>query len=262
MKQIAALIVLTMLAIAPFQTAIAGEPVIYKDGDIELEGYWVASACADKPSLAPTVLVIHQWKGLGDNEKMRADMLSKQCYNAFAVDMYGKDVRPADNDAAGKEAGIYKNDPALARRRITAALDYVRSRPDVDKTRIAAIGYCFGGTMALELARSGADVKSVISFHGGLATKAPAEPGVIKASVQVHHGAVDPFVPPEEVEGFIAEMNNANADWALTQYAHAVHAFTHKDAGNDPSKGMAYDAKADKRSWDAALDFLKDAFNG
>jgi dienelactone hydrolase len=238
--------------------AKAGETVIYHDGDVELEGYWVPSQCGATEK-APAVLVIHQWRGLTGNEKYRADLLAKQCYNAFAVDMYGKGIRPDNNEDAGKQAAIYKNDSALARKRITAALDFVKKQPGVDADKIAAIGYCFGGTMALELARSGAEVKGVVSFHGGLSTPSPlTEPGIIKASVQIHHGADDTFVPPAEVKKFEEEMNTANADWSLTSYAHAVHSFTQKEAGNDPSKGMAYNEKADARSWAAASDFLSE----
>ena len=239
--------------------AKAGEAVLYHDGNTELEGYWAKAQCG--AGNAPTVLVIHQWKGITDNEKMRADMLAKQCYNAFAIDMYGKGIRPTNNEDAGKQATIYKSDSALARQRINAALDFAKKQPGVDTSKIAAIGYCFGGTMALVLARSGADVKGVVSFHGGLGTPAPlTEPGIIKASVQVHHGAADPMVPPTEVKAFEDEMNKANADWALTSYAHAVHSFTQKEAGDDPSKGMAYNEKADIRSWTAANAFLKEMF--
>ena len=210
---------------------------------------------------APVVLVVHQWKGLGEHEKSRAEQIAAQCYNAFAVDMYGKGVRPATSDAAGAEAGKYKNNPALARQRLKAALDWVRKRDDVDVAHIAAMGYCFGGTMVLELARGGEDIDAVISFHGGLASPAPiTKPGILKAAVQVHHGASDPFVPQEEVQGFITEMKTAKADWHLTQYADAVHAFTHADAGSDPSGGVAYNAKADKRSWAATTDFLTEIF--
>ena len=127
--------------------------------------------------------------------------------------------------------------------------------------KLAAIGYCFGGTMVLELARSGADLAGVVSFHGGLSTDNPVkEPGIIDASVQVHHGADDPHVPREELDAFITEMDHAGADWVLTQYADAVHAFTQKSAGDDPAKGAAYNAKADKRSWAAMLDFLDGVF--
>lgn len=262
MKPFVILCALSLFFAFPFNSAHAGETMIYKDGDVELEGYWQPSACtAEQHYSAPTVLIIHQWMGLTDNEKMRAEMLSKNCYNAFAVDMYGKGIRPANTDEAGKQATLYKTDSALGRQRITAALEFVKTLPNVDANKIAVMGYCFGGTMALELARSGADVKGAISFHGALATPAPVTtPGTIKAALQIHHGADDPLVPQTEVQAFTKEMNAANADWSLTQYAHAVHAFTQKEAGNDPSKGVAYNEKADKRSWAAALDFLKEIF--
>jgi len=258
MKKLIYFIAATAFLVFPPE-AKAGETINYKDGDVELEGYWAKSECGD--AAAPTVLVIHQWKGLTDNEKMRADLLAKECYNAFAVDMYGKGIRPDNNDDAGKQATIYKSDSPLARKRITAALDYAKQQAGVDTSKIAAIGYCFGGTMALELARSGADVKGVVSFHGDLSTPAQAtEAGVIKASVQVHHGAADPMVPPAEVKAFEDEMNTANADWVLTSYAHAVHSFTQKEAGDDVTKGAAYNEKADIRSWASAKAFLAEIF--
>jgi dienelactone hydrolase len=243
---------ITLLFATP---AWAGETVQYRDGDLVLEGYFAPSQCGE--GKAPVVLIVHQWMGLGDYEKSRADMLAEKCYNAFAVDMYGQGVRPTTKAAAGAQSSIYKNSPAMARGRMNAALDYVRRRTDVDPTRVAAIGYCFGGTMALELARSGAPLDAAISFHGGLSSKAPVtQPGAIKAAIQVHHGADDPHVPAAEVEGFIKEMNTAEADWVFTSYADAVHAFTEKEAGNNPASGAAYNAKADRRSWAATLDFL------
>lgn len=238
--------------------AFAGETLIYKDGDVTLEGYL---ARPDGVAVnAPTVLVVHQWKGPGAYERSRADMLAALGYNAFVIDMYGQGIRPQTPDTAGAEAGKYKGDPVLARKRLNAALDFIKTQKGIDGSRIAIIGYCFGGTMALELARSGADVLAAVSFHGGLASKAPVDkPGVIKASIQIHHGAADPYVPHEEVHGFTHEMTAAKADWTLTMYSDAVHSFTEKEAGNDPSKGAAYNEKADQRSWEATLDFLKAA---
>lgn len=242
--------------------AHAGQDITYYDGDTTLEGYWAPSVCPqtkDDPENTPVIMIIHQWKGLGDYEKIRADMLADQCYNAFAIDMYGKGVRPKTREDAAKQAGIYKNDPALARHRAQIALDYVRQHHK--DAPVAVMGYCFGGTMALELARSGADLAGVVSFHGGLATKAPVtEKGIIKAPIEIHHGAADPHVTQQEVTDFMAEMDQAGADWQLTQYAGAVHAFTEKEAGNDPSTGAAYNEKADKRSWAATLNFLKEIF--
>ncbi len=234
--------------------AMAGETVTYKDGDTTMEGYL---ARADKPG-APVVLVFHQWMGLTDHEKQRADMLAAAGYNAIAVDMYGQGVKPKDQSEAGTLATKYKSDVKLAHRRIQAAVDYAKLLEGVDTARIAAIGFCFGGTMALELARMGLDdVKSVVSFHGALATPAPVTtPGAVKAAISIQHGAADPMVPPAEVKAFTEEMNAAKADWFFTEYAYAVHAFTQVDAGNDPAKGVAYNEKADKRSWAAMLAFF------
>ncbi len=238
--------------------AFAGETLLYKDGDTTLEGYMVRPDGVT--GNAPTILVVHQWKGAGEYERSRADMLAAQGYNAFVIDMYGQGIRPQTPETAGAEAGKYKGDPVLARQRLNAALDFIKTQKGVDTSKIAIIGYCFGGTMALELARSGAEILAAVSFHGGLGSKAPvSKPGVIKASIQIHHGAVDPHVPHEEVHGFTQEMAAAKADWALTMYGDAVHAFTEKEAGNDPSKGAAYNEKADLRSWDATLDFLRAA---
>ena len=234
---------------------MAGQTVTYKDGDTVLEGYLAKAA---KPN-APIVIIFHQWMGLTDYEKGRADQLAAAGYNAFAADVYGQGIHPKNTDEAGKLATKYKSDAKLARQRVNAALAYAKTIPGADTSKIAAWGYCFGGTMALELARSGADIKSVTSFHGGLSTPDPVKtPGVIKASILIQHGAADPHESADEVKGFKDEMNAAKADWVFTEYSYAVHAFTQKDAGDDPSKGAAYNEKADKRSFQAAMDFLKE----
>ncbi|MAQ71344.1 MAG: dienelactone hydrolase [Alphaproteobacteria bacterium] len=233
-----------------------GKTVTYMDGETALEGYWSTSTCEVKN--APIVLIVHQWKGLGEYEKSRADMLADKCYNAFAIDMYGKDIRPETMEEASKESSKYKNDLDLADRRLAAARGFALSQDNVSKNEMAVIGYCFGGSMALQMARSGADIDGAVSFHGNLASSRPVmKKDVIKSSIQVHHGADDPHVSQNEVDGFINEMNAADADWMLSQYANAVHSFTEKEAGNDPAKGSAYNEKADKRSWEATLSFLE-----
>lgn len=248
------IILLATICILGSTTTAHAETVTYQDGDTTLEGYWVPSACENAES-APVVMIAHQWMGLTDYEKMRADMLSKECYNAFAIDVYGQGVRAADTEEAAKLATQYKSAPTLARRRVGAALDYVYGRSE--NAAVAIIGYCFGGTMALELARSGAPIDAAVSFHGGLGSQEPVmEAGVIQSALQIHHGAVDPLVPKEEVSAFKNEMNAAHVDWMFIVYADAVHAFTQKDAGNDPSTGVAYNEKADQRSWSATLNFL------
>lgn len=232
--------------------ALAGEAFLYKDGDVQLEGYMARAPQAG----APVVLIIHQWKGLGEYEKSRADMLAEQGYNAFAIDMYGQGIRPQSREEAAAQSSLYKNDPALARQRVNAALQQIRSMSSIGP-QIAIIGYCFGGTMALEAARAGEELAAVISFHGGLATKAPAAQNDIKAAIMVHHGADDPHVPLAEVVAFEHEMANAAARMTFYAYPGAVHSFTEKAAGNDPAKGAAYHEEADILSWQRSLSFLE-----
>lgn len=251
----AALLAMTLPMAAP-ALAATGAPIAYFDGETELEGFWVDSSCEAKEN-TPLMLVIHQWKGITDHEKETATKLSALCNNVLVVDMYGKGVRPDTNEAAGAEATKYKSDAALAHGRLKAALDFAQSKAPSDK--VAVMGYCFGGTMALEAARMGADIDGAISFHGGLSTPAPVrDTGVIKASIQVHHGDIDPMVPDTEVAAFQKEMRDAGADLMFTRYAGAVHSFTHKDAGDDISSGVAYNEKADQRSWQATVDFLNE----
>lgn len=248
--------VLSVMALCLFSLpAVAGEPLLYKDGDVTLEGYM---ARADKVG-APVVLIVHQWKGLGEYEKRRADMLAKEGYNAFAIDMYGQGIRPQKPEEAGALAGSYKNDPVLARKRLHAALETVRKMSSVGP-QIAILGYCFGGTMALEAGRAGEELAAIISFHGGLGTKAPAAENAIKGPIMVHHGADDPHVPPAEVVGFEQEMANAHAMMTFYAYPGAVHSFTEREAGNDPTKGAAYNEDADVLSWQRSLAFLEKSF--
>jgi dienelactone hydrolase len=250
------------LAAALISSAHAGlveKPVIYQQGGTTLEGFHVYDDTLT--GKRPAILVIHQWTGLGDYEKRRSRMLAGMGYNVFAADIYGQGIRPQPPEA-GKEAGKYKGDRTLYRARIMAALELLKADAHTDPGKIAAIGYCFGGTGVLELARSGNTIAGVVSFHGGLDT-APgmaAEAGKIPAKLLILHGADDPFVPTEQVLGLQKEMTAAKADWQLVQYSGAVHSFTHKEAGDDNSKGAAYNASADHRSWVAMQAFFTELF--
>ena len=247
-----------LLALATAARAeIVSKPIEYKEGSTTLEGLWVHDDAAQ--GKRPSVLVVHQWKGLGDYEKKRAEMLAKLGYNVFAVDIYGKGIRPSNPKDAAAEAGKYKSDRALLRARVNAGLEQLKKLGPTDPKRIAAIGYCFGGTTALELARSGADIAGVVSFHGGLGAAPPGKP--LKAKVLALHGADDPFVPPDEVKAFEDEMRKASVDWQLVAYGNSVHSFTDWGAGNDNSKGAAYNEKADKRSWEAMKQFFGEIFH-
>jgi dienelactone hydrolase len=258
MKLVIALLALVLCGTA--QAKIVTKAVEYKDKDAVLEGY-LAYDDARKGKL-PGVLIVHEWTGIGDYVKERARMLAKLGYVAFAEDIYGKGIRPETPKEAGAEAGKYKNDRPLLRERALAGLEQLKKQPKVDTSRLAAIGYCFGGTAALELARAGADLKGVAVFHAGLSTPMPAEPGKVKAKIAAYQGADDPNVPRAEVEGFEDEMRKAKADWTLTQYANTVHAFTnHYMTGAHAFPGSAeYNPVSDRRSWAALQDNFREWF--
>lgn len=206
----------------------------------------------------PAVLVTHDWLGLTDKTKAIVERLAELGYVAMAVDVYGKGVRPSSPDEAGKIAGSYKKDRQALRARMQQGLKVLRDQPGVDKTRIAVTGYCFGGTAALELARTGAEIKAVVSFHGGLDSPKPEDGQRIKAKVLALHGADDPFVSAGDLAAFENEMRAAHVDWQLVKFGGAVHSFTDKSAGGDNSKGAAYNAEADRRSWQLMQEFLKE----
>jgi dienelactone hydrolase len=249
-----AAIVLTGYAVAE----IKSETVLYRQGDIELEGYLAYNPSLKTPR--PGVLVVHEWYGLGPYAKKRADQLAELGYIAFAVDIYGKGVRPQNSEEAGKEAGKYRADRQLLRARINAGLETLKKQKGVDPLKIAAIGYCFGGGTVLELARSGADIRGVVSFHGSLDTPNPDDAKRIKAKVLVLHGGADPYVTAAHVAAFQDEMTKAYVDWQIISYGGAVHSFTNPEAGSDPSKGAAYHASADRRSWEAMKQFFGEIF--
>ena len=219
-------------------------------------------ALSPEPPRRPGVLVVHDWTGPGEYTRMRARKLAELGYIAFAADIYGKGIRPATPQKAGAQAGIYKKDPQLMRQRVQAGLDVLRAQPRCDPKRVAAIGYCFGGTCVLELARNGADVVGVVSFHGGLSTKTPDDAKNIRGKVLVLHGGDDPFVTPQEVAAFEDEMRAAGVDWQVVVYGGAVHSFSNPSSGNDKSRGAAYNAAADQRSWEAMKAFFKEVFQG
>jgi dienelactone hydrolase len=240
------------------RSEIVSKPVEYRQGDAVLEGVSVYDDAIQ--GKRPAVLVVHQWKGLSDYEKKRAEMLASLGYNVLAADIYGKGIRPQTPQAAAAEAGKYRNNRALLRARVRAGLDVLASHELTDPRRIVAIGYCFGGTTVLELARSGAEIAGVVSFHGGLSSPTPGDAKNIKAKVLALHGADDPNVPVKEVAAFEDEMRQGGVDWQLIAYGGAVHSFTDWSAGNDNSKGVAYNERADQRSWEAMKQFFAELF--
>jgi dienelactone hydrolase len=253
------LLILAALSTAATASAkIKTEAVQYKEGETVLEGYLAYDDALS--GNRPAVLVVHEWWGLNDYPKHRAEQLAQLGYVAFACDIYGKGVVATSPDSARAYAGKFWADRALLRRRAQAGLDVLLKQKNVDSKRVAAIGYCFGGLTVLELARSGANVAGVVSFHGVLNTPNAEDAKNIKGKVLVLHGGDDPNVPPEQVQGFMKEMRDAGVDWQFVAYGGAVHAFTNPAAGNDPSKGAAYNASADKRSWEAMQAFFKEIF--
>jgi dienelactone hydrolase len=209
----------------------------------------------------PGILVIHEWKGISDHVRQSGRKLAELGYVAFVADIYGVGIRPETNAEAGKLAGSYKSDRAKFRKKVLAGLKQLTDFAGVDSDKIAAIGYCFGGTAVLELARSGAKIAGVVSFHGGLDSPKPEDGKNIKAKVLVLHGAVDPHAPEAEISAFQKEMIDSGVDWQMIYYGNAVHGFTSKASGNDPSKGVAYNEAAARRSWQAMLFFFKELFN-
>ena len=229
--------------------------VPYTDGNNKLIGFLgkPSKELKDKPG----VLIIHAWMGIDDHAKESATDLSKLGYYTFVADIYGVGNKPTNTKEAGQQAGFYKKNILEYQKRIRLALDEL-VKQGANPEKIIIMGYCFGGTGAIEAARSNMKVKGIVSFHGGLGKDQtrPNEP--ITTKLLILHGADDPFVPKEEVEAFQNEMKVIKADWQMTYYANSVHAFTDKNAGNDNSKGAAYNEFADKRSWQALLQFLKE----
>ena len=256
-----ALLVLLLLTSAQAST-LQGQEVRYLDNGMELQGYLAMDATAT--SARPGVIVIHEWWGHNEHAREQARRLARAGYVALAVDMYGEG-RVADHpEDAGRFAGQIREDRDLMMRRFAAADSYLLSLHAVDENSIAAIGYCFGGTVVLEMARSGADLQAVASFHGSLSTDHPAEPGQVQARVLVLHGNDDPMVPPEQVAAFKDEMEAAEVDYRFVGYDGATHSFTNPDADAKAETfdmPVAYDADADAASWQELLDLLAETFD-
>ncbi len=229
--------------------------VDYNDGNQVLSGISVkpSKALANKAG----VLILPAWMGIDDHAKDTANRLAAMGYTTFVADIYGADKRPKNYSEAGEMAGYFKKNIREYQNRIKLALDQlVKQGANPDK--IIVLGYCFGGTGAIEAARTNMKVNGVVSFHGGLGRDVNRNIVKITPKVLVLHGADDPYESKEEISAFQEEMRRAEADWQMVYYAKAVHSFTDKNAGTDNSKGAAYNELADKRSWQAMLTFLKE----
>jgi len=228
-----------LLTLSPESATVKTREIEYRQGDTVLQGFLAWDDAA--PGKRPGVLVVHEWWGHNEHARNQARRLAEAGYVGFALDMYGK----------GK-------DPAVVVARFNAALDQLKRDPHVDTTRIAAIGYCFGGAVVLDMARAGAPLAAVVTFHGALATKAPAQPGKVKARILVLAGGADPFVPPEQIEAFKRELQAAGARFEVIVYPGAKHGFTNPTASQYGMEQLAYNAEADRQSWAAMLKLFKE----
>ena len=241
---------------------VVGEEVEYQGGGVTMKGY-IAYDDAIKGK-RPGVLVVHEWWGQNEYARERARMLADMGYTALAIDMYG-DGKTADHPKdAGAFAGEVRKNMDVASARFDAAKKLLSQYKTTDNSRIAAIGYCFGGGIVLEMARRGMDLDAVVSFHGSLGTQSPAQAGKVKAKILVCNGEADPFVKPDDITAFKQEMKNAKVDFEFKSYPDAKHAFTNPAADENGKKfdiPLAYNEVADKQSWSDMKTFLKQVFN-
>lgn len=239
---------------------IKTEDVKYTADGNEMTGF--VAYDENKKDKRPVVVIIHEWWGLNDYVKKRARDLAELGYLAFAMDMYGTGKKGENPEQAGALATPFYTDPQLAYSRIVTGMEQVKKMPQADSSKVAVIGYCFGGAMALNAARMGLPVKGIVSFHGGL-TGVPPSHEKTKAAILVLHGAADPFVPEEEVKKFKYQMDSANVAYTFIAYEGATHAFTNPDATENGKKfgiPIAYNAAADSASWKEMQTFFTKVF--
>lgn len=254
-----ALVMLTGIKIS--YAKVVGNTVEYSARGTIMKGYLAYDDTVQ--GKRPGILVVHEWWGLNDYPRKRAEMLAKLGYTALALDMYGDGKTAAHPDEAGKFSSELMKNFDVARARFLAAGEFLRKQPTVDPNRIAAIGYCFGGGVVLNMAAQGADLKGVASFHGSPALVRPPKPGEVKAKILVLHGGDDKFTTPEQIEAFKQAMKAAGADYTFVVYPGAMHAFTNPDATANGKKfniPLAYNEKADKESWEKMKKFLNEIF--
>lgn len=253
--------ILGMVGMAAAEPRITGKTVEYNAQGMVMKGYLAYDE--NIQGKRPGVLVVHEWWGLNDYARKRAQMIAELGYVALAIDMYGEGKQAVDPQDAGKLSSEVMKNFDIAKARFAAAMDFLKQQPIVDITRIAAIGYCFGGGVVLNMARQGVDLRGVASFHGGLTAVKPAQPGIIKVNILVLNGAADQFNTPEQIKAFEQEMKAAGADFKLISYPGAMHSFTNPEAtalGERFNMPIAYNAAADRESWDELKKFLKTIF--
>jgi len=247
-----------ILSAAMARGAIKSENVEYKVGDVTCKSVVMYDDAAGAKK--PGVVVYPEWWGLTDYAKRRAHMLAELGYVAMAVDLFGNAQTTDDAATAGKWAGALKADRKVLRERANAGLEQLKKNPHVDATRLGAIGYCFGGATAIELGRSGADVKAIVTFHAALDSPTPADGKNIKGRLLVCHGGDDNFETPKDLAAFEDEMRQNHVDWQMNVYGGAVHSFTNPEADKHGIPGIAYNKRADERSWEAMKSVFKEVF--
>lgn len=232
----------------PAQAQIVSQNIVYEIDGEPYEGYFSINQGFGEDQ--PLVMLVHDWDGLGDYEKRRAQMLAERGYATFAVDLYGQGIRPATTEASRQQSGQLYGDRETMRERLFAGLEQAQMMPSVDPDRVAVIGYCFGGAATLEMARAGADLDGFVSFHGGLTTPEGQTYDAVAGPLLILHGSDDPVAPIEDVAQLVKELNGANAEYTVELYGGVDHAFT---VWSDAER---YDPDADLRSWDAMLSFF------
>lgn len=255
------LITLLLCCSTMAQAAIQSREVPYTAADgTRLVGYHAWDDAISGPR--PGVIVVHEWWGLNDYAKRRARDLAALGYSALAVDMYGDGRNTQHPDDAKAFMNAALADPAIPKARFQAGLDLLKAQPQTDPARLAAIGYCFGGKVVLDMARQGLPLAAVVSFHGALVTATPATPGSVKAKVLVEHGAADSFITAEQIAAFKAEMDQAGADYRFVELPGAKHGFSNPDADAHKGHGLdlGYQKEADERSWADMQALFKEVF--
>jgi dienelactone hydrolase len=238
-------------------TSMTSTTLDYLDGDVRLKGVLVRD---EKRTAGPAIVLFPDARGVGAHAIECAGRLATLGYPTLVADLYGEGLQARDMAQAGELMRGLRADVDRWRARARASVDALSGQEGVDHSRLAALGYCFGGSTALELARSGAPLAAVVTFHGGLASPRPADAANIRAKVLVCHGAADPLVPPADVAAFEEAMGSTKVDWQLHAYGGAVHAFTNPDADNAGTPALGYNEAADRRSWAAMLGLLREAF--
>lgn len=262
MKSKIILYVVGLLFTLNVHAEIITKEVSYQQGDTVMKGFVAYDDSIQ--GKRPGILVVHEWWGHNAYARKRARMLAKLGYTALAVDMYG-DGKTADHPTdAGKFSSAVGDNLPLAKARFDAAIKYLKQQSSVDPDKLAAIGYCFGGGIVINMARMGVELEGVVSFHGSIATKTPAKEGDIKTRIRVFNGAADPFVTAEQIRAFEVEMSDAGADYKFVNYPDAKHSFTNPDAdkyGKKFNLPLKYNKKADEDSWKSMQEFFKEIFD-